>query len=698
MQSQSHRPENSRWDDSEGANRSRLSRSPKRGNVARSNLSRKAVEIRDAEPWSVKIYLLRVVCVLADDIGLVVSNPDALTNIGAPKLAEEVGKIEVLVLRCLATEVPATTKSKVLKEIKYPAKPEYVKESESSEEGEDSPSSDESLSALGGMYDGSRDAPSKRDGKMARDKSSRYLDNNGAGPSSRNEVPQTWGSHDHTQDAYSHDWGNVGSEGNHHQRFPSAHVGFNPRREKNSSPHSKYPSEIAVDSSNKLAASCSPAVVININHLSPPSSINNGPPPRRDPATVSYDDDNDSDVDKYSKTKVHDPKGKKPPDDENKKCSNFSQVVPYNGNDDQSRQQSFHGSTRHTYPDTTNISGAESPKTAHQSMPGAWATPDPQNKGDDTYSSDDGSNSDPGSDDTDEPTQENGNSGKDNRNNSSNWDTHGNHPTSSGGNANNGGRWKDNTANPNTLGRDKRKGKKAKDKGSGSVWPNSRNQGHLKEWISNEKNSAQQGGWGDDNAANIQQHDGPTPPWNATDNSQDQGQTQDWDNNTNNSAEQNKWGGDTSGNTQPDKWGGDNSDGTQPYKWEGDNSGGTQADNWGGDNSGNTQADEWGGDKSGNTQADKWDDNSGKTQQADWTDNTQNQGQSQDWNSNEKSSEPKVSWADENNQQSENSQDSSQDQDQAGGGAVEDSSKWAEPSQPNHRNSAAGPASGAQSR
>lgn len=203
-------------------------------------------------------YSFRYKVANADYMGLAVSIPG-----GASHFAGDVGTIEVLVLRCLPLAISAPKQNTIMAP-QYATKAQFVSpNSESSEE--ESSSSDESLSGLGGMLDGSSDYPANRGNKGVDWEE---------GPSSGKGAPQNWNSR--------------GRSKNNHKNFPDTQLdlsrGSYSRRENKAPPGGMInPTGGIVGCANEpIAALVSPAVVININSNSAPGGIKNSrAPPRR---------------------------------------------------------------------------------------------------------------------------------------------------------------------------------------------------------------------------------------------------------------------------------------------------------------------------------------------------------------------------------------------------------------------------------
>lgn len=122
---------------------------------------------------------------------------------GASHLTGDIGTIEVLVLRCLPLE-NSTPKSNTIMRPKHAIKAHSVPVgSESSDE--ESPSSDESVSGLGGMVDGASDYPPNR-GRKGADWE--------AGPSSGKGAAQNWNSRGRSKNQHSKDWENIAGTNN----------------------------------------------------------------------------------------------------------------------------------------------------------------------------------------------------------------------------------------------------------------------------------------------------------------------------------------------------------------------------------------------------------------------------------------------------------------------------------------------------
>ena len=204
-------------------------------------------------------------------MGLAVSIPG-----GASYLAVDVGTIEVLVLRCLPLG-NSSPKPNTIMGPKHAIKAHFVPVgSESSDE--ESPSSDDSVSGLGGMVDGASDYPPNR-GRKGVDWE--------AGPSSGKGAAKNWNSRGRSKNKHSKDWGDL-AETNNHKSSTDTQLGLSrsshSRREKKVSPGGMInPAGGAVDCANdEVAALVSPAVVININSNAAPSGIENArAPPRR---------------------------------------------------------------------------------------------------------------------------------------------------------------------------------------------------------------------------------------------------------------------------------------------------------------------------------------------------------------------------------------------------------------------------------
>lgn len=204
-------------------------------------------------------------------MGLAVSIPG-----GSSYLAVDVGTIEVLVLRCLPLG-SSTPKPNTIVGPKHSIKAHFVPVgSESSDE--ESPSSDDSVSGLGGMVDGTSDYPPKR-GRKDVDWE--------AGPSSGKGAAQNRNSRGRSKNQHSKDWGDV-AETNNHKSSTDAQLGLSrrshSRREKKVSPGGMInPAGGAMDCANdEVVALVSPAVVININSNAAPSGIEIvKAPPRR---------------------------------------------------------------------------------------------------------------------------------------------------------------------------------------------------------------------------------------------------------------------------------------------------------------------------------------------------------------------------------------------------------------------------------
>lgn len=195
-------------------------------------------------------------------MGLAVSIPD-----GTSHLAGDVGMIEVLVLRCLPLGNSAPKPNTIMGP-KHATKAYFVPvDSESSDE--ESPSSDESVSGLGGMLDGASDYPPSR-GRKGVDWE--------AGTSSGKGSAQNWNSRGRSKKQHSKDWENVAETNNYKNSTDTS------RREKKVSQGGMInPAGGAVGCANDSAAAfVSPAVVININSNAVPSGLENvRAPPRK---------------------------------------------------------------------------------------------------------------------------------------------------------------------------------------------------------------------------------------------------------------------------------------------------------------------------------------------------------------------------------------------------------------------------------
>lgn len=170
-------------------------------------------------------------------------------------------------LRCLplgnSTPKPNTTVGP-----KHSIKAHFVPVgSESSDE--ESPSSDDSVSGLGGMVDGASDYPPNR-GRKDVDWE--------AGPSSGKGAAQKRNSRGRSKNQHSKDLGDL-AETNNHKNSTDTQLGLSrsshSRREKKVSPGGMInPAAGAMDGANdEVAAFVSPAVVININSKAAPSGI-----------------------------------------------------------------------------------------------------------------------------------------------------------------------------------------------------------------------------------------------------------------------------------------------------------------------------------------------------------------------------------------------------------------------------------------
>lgn len=202
-------------------------------------------------------------------MGLAVSIPG-----GASHLAGDVGTIEVLVLRCLPLGF-STTKPNTIMGPKHATKAHFVPvDSEYSDE--ESPSSDESLSGLGGMLDGASDYPPNRGWKGADWE---------AGPSSGKGAPRKRNSRGRSKNQHSKDW-EIITERKSKESSTDTQLdlsrGSHSRRENKVPPGGMInPTAGAVGCANdSVAPLVSPAVVININSNSAPSGIKN---PRASP-------------------------------------------------------------------------------------------------------------------------------------------------------------------------------------------------------------------------------------------------------------------------------------------------------------------------------------------------------------------------------------------------------------------------------
>lgn len=121
----------------------------------------------------------------------------------ASHLAGDVGTIEVLVLRCL----PLAPKPNTTMGPKHATKAHFVPiDSQSSDE--ESPSSDDSLSGLGGMLDGASDYPPNR-GRKGVDWEAGQSSGKGAG------AHQNRNSRGRSKNQHSIDWENVAKRNNH---------------------------------------------------------------------------------------------------------------------------------------------------------------------------------------------------------------------------------------------------------------------------------------------------------------------------------------------------------------------------------------------------------------------------------------------------------------------------------------------------
>lgn len=207
---------------------------------------------------------------------------------GPSHLAEDVGTIEVLVLRCLPLGFTAPKPNTIIGP-KHATKAHFVPvDSEPSDE--ESPSSDESLSGLGGMLDGASDYPPNR-GRKGVDWE--------AGPSSGKEAARNRNSRGRSKNQHSKDWENVG-DGSNHESSTDTQLdlsrGSHSRRENKVAPGGMInPTAGVVGCANdSVAALVSPAVVININSNSAPSGIKNARAPSRRGKVWEVQSDEDS--------------------------------------------------------------------------------------------------------------------------------------------------------------------------------------------------------------------------------------------------------------------------------------------------------------------------------------------------------------------------------------------------------------------
>lgn len=209
---------------------------------------------------------------------------------GPSHLAVDVGTIEVLVLRCLPQGFSAPKPTSIMGP-KHATKAHFVP-MDSDSADEESSTSDESLSGLGGMLDGASDYPPNR-GRKGVDWET--------GLSSGKGAPRNRKSRGRSKNQNSEDWENVAERSNNES---STDTQLDLRRGSHSRRESKVPpggminpiASVVGYANYSVAALVSPAVVININSNSAPSGIKNArAPPRRGKVWGVQSDEDSSD-------------------------------------------------------------------------------------------------------------------------------------------------------------------------------------------------------------------------------------------------------------------------------------------------------------------------------------------------------------------------------------------------------------------
>lgn len=598
-------------------------------------------------------------------------------------------------LRCLPLGFSATKPNTIMGP-KHATKAHFVPVySESSDE--EPPSSDESLSGLGGMLDGASDYPPNR-GRKGVDWE--------AGPSSGKGASQNRNSRGRSKNQHSKDWENIAERKNNESSTDTQldlSRGSHSRRENKVPPGGMInPTAGVVGCANgSVAALVSPAVVININSNSAPSGIKDPrAPPRRGKAweVQSDEESSDSTVRRVLSFKEN-----------SFSCESANQYnprkdTPHDGRTDHNRRQTSHSNTKGANPGKSSKSRDRNSKSG-PNMPGAWTDPVDQDKNQASWNDDDkGSNAAFG--DNNEPKHKNNSdwgAGEDNNGNDNHWSDN----------------EKEDDRNANSKGWD---GKKKK-KGVGN------NKKAKKREVSNNDdawgNSADNEGWGNDNtgpdapdADNNNTNgssdgngngNGSPAAWDSPEDTKNQSQKGSWDS-PNENKQQNGWGADDDGKTQQNNsgsllntqkkgqkqksnspndqqnsWGDDNHDDkpqrnnagqdhnngdAQKSGWETEHSGNAQQNSSGGDNNGNAQQNSWAADNEGDDQQNNLQEgNNGDTQQKNWAGDNHDNTQSNDW-------------VEDKNDTQQNSGNIPSKNTQASGGKVADKDSWRKPPYP----------------
>lgn len=472
-------------------------------------------------------------------------NFSELSNIHVPHGAEYVGTIEVVVLRCLSAEtsnaiIPqyqpteAKTSVQALNSNKFDwLDPRSTLRQPSDD---DSWSSSNSASAVGGMLDGACDFAIMPTGSMAfggdmawddpppnQDQTQQWRSGSrisnrgpdrslsrGSGSNTSKEGPQHSDTRDRSQDRSGQDWGPFRSETkrSHNSPDPQGNAEQNSSSAKSKTlssvvpRHSPAGSAVNQNSSNGSATADAPVVVININH---------GPRPRRETTwTETLDVENVNDVSWHNVGQDDNSQSQR----SEKRSSNGS--VDHEGSKksnsdegDWEAQPAYGGNGG-----DTDYSRLDNWETEQPTIPGGWDASNEQHQENNTSWDDDQSNN--------ATTRQAGNERS--QDNSNNWNIHENHKS----------------------------GWDVQKKNDANTWENSDTHGQASDGY---------GGNAQDNRS--------APVWNFS-TQQNQGQNQQWRPKENDNVAQDNWTGES-------RWNGRGSNGNSP-----DNNQGPAAQSWGG--------------------------------------------------------------------------------------------------------------------